>query len=207
MEALVHLFQNRGMTRCYNMSHPGLKLTAYLRLDECKPLLVCFKSLPDFRKYCLHIIQFYPSVLLDSCLSCGGFASASKYPTWCHSLLSSCHYDRTHDFVYPSCSIYLKECISDRAEDHFSLAVLTPMEDVGPTMQLEKALFDPKHSTMNTSRVMRNRHSLQGALLPTHRRKDCMGEQEVFLRSTVLISPFLHAQYIHHHSLEIPLLS
>jgi hypothetical protein len=41
-----------------------------------------------------------------------------------------CHHDLTHAFMYLSCSIIQENVILDRAEDRFSLEVLTLMGDV-----------------------------------------------------------------------------
>jgi hypothetical protein len=42
---------------------------------------------------------------------------------------------------------------------------------------------------------------LQGAMSPTHERKSGMGDREVFLLSTILLSFLLRGQYILHHFL------
>jgi hypothetical protein len=54
---------------CYNPSHLSPKLIASLRLDECKPFLVCFQVLPDFPKYYLRIVHFQPSEPIGLLLS------------------------------------------------------------------------------------------------------------------------------------------
>jgi hypothetical protein len=51
----------------------------------------------------------------------------------------------------------------------------------------------------NTSRVMKHHPVLQDAMSPMHRRKSCMGDQKVFLLSTVPLS-FL-GQCVFHHFL------
>jgi hypothetical protein len=55
---------------------------------------------------------------------------STKYPTWCWSTFEPCHYDLTHAFMYPSCSVIQENIISDRANDRVSLEVLTPIGDV-----------------------------------------------------------------------------
>jgi hypothetical protein len=56
----------------------------------------------------------------------------------------------------------------------------------------------------HTSRVMKRNHILQGAMSPTHRRKGGMGDQEVLLHLTILISSFLHDQCALHYFLCFP---
>jgi hypothetical protein len=75
-------------TCCYNKSHPGPKLATSLRLDEHKSIIVCFQSLPDFPKYCLHIIHFQPCVLLGSRLSSSHIIVVSQVPSCNHFSLS-----------------------------------------------------------------------------------------------------------------------
>jgi hypothetical protein len=64
----------------YNKLYPGLKFTTSMRLDERKPLLVVFKSLPNFSKYCMHIIHFQLSILLGSRLSSSHIVVVAQVP-------------------------------------------------------------------------------------------------------------------------------
>jgi hypothetical protein len=48
----------------------------------------------------------------------------------------------------------------------------------------------------NTSRVIKHNPILQGAMSPMHRRKSGMGDLEVFLLSTVLLSFLIHGQCV-----------
>jgi hypothetical protein len=65
---------------CYNKWHPGPKLSASLRL-RIEASLVCFKTLLDLPKYCLHIIHFKPCVLLGSHRSSSHIIVVSQVPS------------------------------------------------------------------------------------------------------------------------------
>jgi hypothetical protein len=54
----------------------------------------------------------------------------SKYPTWCRSTFEPSRHGLTHAFMYLPCLVIQENVIFDRAEDRFSLEVLTPMGDV-----------------------------------------------------------------------------
>jgi hypothetical protein len=56
----------------------------------------------------------------------------------------------------------------------------------------------------HTSRAMKRNQILQGAMSPTHRRKGGMGDWEVILHLTILISSFLHDQCALYHFLCFP---
>jgi hypothetical protein len=77
------------------------------------------------------------------------------------------------------------------------------------TLEFEKVFFHSEHPIelmdqedrvmeRNTRRVMKHSLILQGAISLMHERKSCMGNQEVFLLSTVPITSFLHGQCIFH---------
>jgi hypothetical protein len=65
---------------CYNKWHPGPKLSASLRL-RIEASLVCFRTLLDLPKYCLHIIHFKPCVLLGSHQSSSHIIVVSQVPS------------------------------------------------------------------------------------------------------------------------------
>jgi hypothetical protein len=79
------------------------------------------------------------------------------------------------------------------------------------TLELKKVLFHSEHQIeldqedgvmkRNTSRVMKYNPILQGAMSPTHRRKSCMRDWEVFLIPIIPISSFLRCQCIFHRFL------
>jgi hypothetical protein len=50
----------------------------------------------------------------------------------------------------------------------------------------------------HTSRVMKRNQILQGDMLPTHRRKGGMGDQEVLLHLIILMTSLLHNQRVLH---------
>jgi hypothetical protein len=51
-------------SHCYNKSDPGPKAIIFPNLDERKSFLICFETLLDLPKHCLHIVHSQPSVLL-----------------------------------------------------------------------------------------------------------------------------------------------
>jgi hypothetical protein len=107
-----------------------------------------FVSSPCFTTcYWLHIFHSQPSKLLQSGLpsihivvvlqmstifpsSARVSLISSKYPTWCRSTFEPCRHDLICACVHPSCSVIQENVIFDRAEDRFSLEVLTPIGDV-----------------------------------------------------------------------------
>jgi hypothetical protein len=72
-------------SRCYNKSDYGHKALASPNLDEHKSFLVCFKSLLDLSKHCLHIVHSQPSVLLGSHPSSSYSSSFLVLPSLCKS--------------------------------------------------------------------------------------------------------------------------
>jgi hypothetical protein len=100
--------------------------------------------------------------------------------------------------MYPSFSIVQENVISDRANDQFSLKVLTLIGMSSVTMEFEKVLFhsecllellhqEGRVMKQNTRRVMKHNPILQGAMLSTHGTKSGMGNREDFLFSSVSI--------------------
>jgi hypothetical protein len=100
--------------------------------------------------------------------------------------------------MYPFCSIVQENVISDRADDQFSLKVLTLIGMSSVTMEFEKVLFhsecllellhqEGRVMKQNTRRVMKHNPILQGAMLSTHGTKTGMGNREDFLFSSVSI--------------------
>jgi hypothetical protein len=57
-------------------------------------------------------------------------AKSIQYPAWCQSNFEPRCHDLTRAFVYPLCSLIQENVISDRAEDSFSLEVLTSMGEI-----------------------------------------------------------------------------
>jgi hypothetical protein len=119
-----------------------------------------------------------------------------------------CHYDLTHDSMYPSCLIYPRECHLRSCQSSFQSRSLTQMEGVSIGVELEKVLsIQSIWWNCQMKRIKwstQHDWSLQHAMSLTHGRKSCMGVHEVFLLPIVLISSFLHGQCIIHYFLVLP---
>jgi hypothetical protein len=128
--------------RGYNKSHSGPKLSSSLRL-MIKSLPCLFQAPLDFLKWCCmsstlnqvySLVRAYHRAIswwlrkhLPFCLN-GARVSliSSKYPTWCRSTFEPCCFELTNDFVYPSYSICLRECLLHSCQSSFGLKVTHP---------------------------------------------------------------------------------
>jgi hypothetical protein len=130
---------------------------------------------------------------------------SSKYPTWCRSAFEPCRYELTHDFMYPSCLVYPRECHLYSCQSSFWFRRLTPMEAVSISVKLHKGLLRPEHlmkSSDNGDRVI-NAIGLESAKCSITMRwgKSCMRDREVPLFPIVPISSLVHDQCIRHRFL------
>jgi hypothetical protein len=126
------------------------KLSASLRL-MIRSLFSLFQFLLDFPKQRMHIIHFYHQAtllcfrkwLLLTRLPDSARVSliSSQYPTWCQSTLEPCGHDLNHVFLYPSCSTIQEKVTSNRADDRFSLEVLTPRVRCQPQLWIWRQFF------------------------------------------------------------------
>jgi hypothetical protein len=115
-----------------------------------------------------------------------------------------CHFDLTRDSVYPSYSIYPRECHLHSCQSVYRSWSPMPMEVVSIGVDPDKDLLHLK-PPMNYQMKRIDRWT-QYRWEPTTcsqrpRRRSCMGDQEVFLLPTVLISSFPHNQRILHRFL------